>query len=123
LGASQNAIQQIATGLGYLGSGNVNALAGNQGLQSLLAISASRAGLDYAELLTSGLNGSDTNRLLEAMVKYLAEIADTTEQNKVVTSSYGNIFGLALSDIKSFQNMSSSVADIYKETMDYKSSN
>lgn len=122
LGASSNAVQQIATGLGYLGSGNVAALSGNQGLQSLLALSASKAGLDYAELLTNGLNGSDTNRLLNAMVKYLAEIADSTAENKVVTSSYGNIFGLAISDIKSFQNLQASATEIFGETLDYKAS-
>jgi len=122
LGASSNAVQQIATGLGYLGSGNVQALAGNTGLQNLLALSASRAGKDYAELLTSGLDASDINDLMKAMVEYLAEIADSTSQNKVVTSAYGNIFGLSLSDIRSFQNLSSSVSDIYSESMDYASS-
>lgn len=110
LGASSNAVQQIATGLGYLGSGNVQALAGNTGLQNLLALSASKAGLDYAGLLTNGMSGNDINRLMEAMVKYLSEIAEDTRENRVVTSSYGNIFGLSLSDVKSFANLSSSVS-------------
>ena len=108
--------------LGYLGSGNVQALAGNQGLQSLLALSASKAGLDYAELLTGGMSGSDINRLMESMVKYLAEIAKDTHDNKVVTSSYGNIFGLSMSDIKSFSNLSSSASEIYSENLNYASS-
>lgn len=120
LGASSNAVQQIATGLGYLGSGNVNALAGNTQLQSLLALSASKAGLDYAELLTGGLTARDTNELLKAMVGYLSDIADSTAQNKVVTSAFGNVFGMSISDIKSFQNLSSSIGDIYQETLDYK---
>ena len=122
LGASSNAVQQIATGLGYLGSGNVQALAGNTGLQNLLALSASKAGLDYAGLLTNGMNGNDINRLMEAMVKYLSEIAEDTRENRVVTSSYGNIFGLSLSDVKSFANLSSSVSQIFGENMTYASS-
>lgn len=119
LGASSNAVQQIATGLGYLGSGNVLALAGNTGLQNLLALSASKAGKDYAQLLTNGMNASDINDLMKAMVQYLAEIAEDTRKNKVVTSSYGNIFGLSLSDIRSFSNLSSSALDIYSENLDY----
>ena len=119
VGASSNAIQQIATGLGYLGSGNVNALAGNQNLQTLLAMSASRAGKDYATLLTSGLTASDTNDLLRAMVEYLAEIAQSTEENKVVASAFGNVFGLSLSDIKSFANLSSTVGNIFDEALTY----
>lgn len=122
LGASSNAVQQIATGLGYLGSGNVSALAGNQGLQSLLALSASKAGKDYAQLLTDGMNASDINELMKAMVEYLSQIAEDTRKNKVVTSSYGNIFGLSMSDIKSFSNLSSSASDIYSENLNYASS-
>ena len=119
LGASDNIVQQIATGLGYLGSGNVQALSGNTALTNLLALSSSRAGLDYAELLTEGLNASDANELLKAMVEYLAEIADSTAQNKVVTSAFGNVFGMSVSDIKSFQNLQSSIEDIYNETLSY----
>lgn len=118
-GASQSAIQQLATGLGYLGSGNVEALSSNQGLQTLLALSASRAGKDYATMLTDGLNASDVNDLLKAMIDYLAEIADSTAQNKVVTSAYGNIFGLSVSDIKSFANLSELSDTIYNESLSY----
>lgn len=119
LGASSNAIQQIATGLGYLGSGNVQALSGNSNLQTLLAMSASRAGLDYAQLLTGGLNARDTNELLKSMVEYLAEIADSTSENKVVRSAYGNVFGLSLSDIKGFSNLASSIPTIYSDNLSY----
>jgi hypothetical protein len=85
----------------------------------LLALSSSKAGLDYADLLTKGLNASDANELLKAMVEYLAEIADSTAQNKVVTSAFGNVFGMSVSDIKSFQNLQSSIEDIYNETLSY----
>lgn len=120
-GASSNAIQQIAQGIGYLGSGNVNALSSNQGLQSLLAISASRAGLDYGQLLTGGLNATNTNRLLAEMVSYLAEIAQSTSENKVTTSAFGNIFGLSLSDIKAFANLSTTSGNLFSDMLSYES--
>ena len=82
-------------------------------------MSASRAGLDYAGLLTGGLNARDVNELLRSMVEYLAEIADSTAENKVVTSAYGNVFGLALSDIKGFSNLASSIPSIYSENLSY----
>ena len=82
-------------------------------------MSSSRAGLDYASLLTSGLNAENTNRLLKAMVDYLAEIADSTSENNVVRSAFGNVFGMAVSDIRSFQNLASSTNEIYNEILDY----
>ena len=56
LGASNDLISQIAQGLNYIGTGNVQALASNSPLQTLFAMSASRAtGVDYADLLVGGL--------------------------------------------------------------------
>lgn len=121
VGGSSSAIQQIAQGIGNLGSGNVQALSGTP-MQTLLALSASKAGLDYAGMLTSGITASETNRLLKAMVEYLSEIADSTSENKVVTSAFGNVLGLSLSDIKSFKNLAANSSDIFNENMTFKSS-
>ena len=86
-----------------------------------MAISASKAGLDYAELLTGGLTAEDTNKLLNAMVKYLADIAESTKSNRVVTSAFGNVFGMSLSDIKSFANLGDTAAGIFGEALSYES--
>ena len=107
LGLSSEAVQSIATALGYLGSGNISALSSNQSLQNLLVMSANESGtLDFASLLTEGLDASSTNTLLESMVKYLQEIAST--ENNVVRSEYAQLFGLSASDLIAIKNLSAS---------------
>lgn len=102
IGFNSTTLQQIATGIGYIGSGNISALASNSGLQSLLAMSSSKAGLDYSELLVKGLDSSNTNKLLEAMVGYLQEIAGN---NNVVKAQYSELYNLTVSDLKAVQTL------------------
>lgn len=106
LGMSSNAVSSIAEGINYLATGNVSALASNNSLQTLFAMSASKAGLNYSDLLLQGMNATNTNKLLESMVRYLKEIADNSD-NQVVKGAYGNIFNMSMSDFKSIQNLSS----------------
>lgn len=106
LGVSENTLASIATGLGYLGSGNVSALASNTGLQNLLVMAASRAGLDYGSLLTGGLTPSTTSRLLSSIVGLGQSIAGSG--NNVVMSQYASLFGLSVSDIVSLTNLTAS---------------
>ena len=103
LGVSENTISALATGLGYLGSGNVSALAGNTALQNLLVMAASNAGLDYGSLLTGGLNARTTNALLSSIVGIGQNIAYSG--NNVVRSQYANLFGLNVSDLVSLTNI------------------
>lgn len=103
LGLSDAFVGQVAQGINYLGTGNVQALAGNSALQTLMAMSASRAGIPYGETLIGGLNASTTNKLLQSMVEYLQEIAGDT--NKVVKSAYGDIFGFSQSDLRAIGNL------------------
>lgn len=119
VGMSQGAISSISTALGQLGSGNINALMGNTAMQNLLAMSASKAGLSYSEMLTDGLNASELNDLMGSMVSYLARIAGS--DNNVVKSQYANIFGMSMSDLKAISNLSSSLVDIHDSTLDYSS--
>lgn len=109
VGMSSGSVENIASALGMLGSGDVSGLAGNSAMQNLLVMSASKAGLSYANLLTGGLTASDTNSLLSSMVEYLAEIAGS---NKVVQNQYAKVFGMSMSDILSASNLKSSVAQI-----------
>ena len=106
VGVSDTALQSIATGLGYLGSGNVSGLSSNTALQNLLVMASSRAGLDYSSMLTGGLTASDTNKLMKSLVNYMQNIS--TSGNNVVRSELANIFGLTVSDLKSISNLSSS---------------
>ena len=117
VGFSDSAVSSISQALGYLGSGDVSSLSGNSSMQNLMVMSANKAGLSYSKILTDGLNASDANDLLEAMVEYLAEIAQGT--NNVVKSQYASVFGMSVSDLAAVSNLSPSVSSIKGSTMSY----
>lgn len=119
VGMSSSGISSIASALGMLGSGDVSGLASNQEMQNLLVMSASKAGLSYAELLTEGLDASETNSLMKAMVEYLSDISTS---NKVVQNQYAKIFGMSMSDITAAGNLGSSVKNVYNQNETYSSS-
>lgn len=120
LGMSDQAVQSIATGINYLGTGNVSALNSNSALQTLLAMSASKAGgKSYADMLTTGLTSDDTNKLLKAMIEYLAEIAES-QDNMVTKSAYAELFGMSVTDLSSFASLTTKeINDLYKNTVSY----
>ena len=107
LGLSSTTVTQIAEGVNYLATGNVSALASNNSLQTLMAMSASNAGLDFAELMLEGLDAESTNKLLQSMVLYLKDIAENSD-SQVVKSAYGDIFNMSLSDLTAFSNITTS---------------
>lgn len=104
VGMSDNTVSGLATALGYLGSGNVSALS-NSEYQSLLVMAASRAGLNYSDMLVNGLNSATTNTLLNSMTEYLKEIASGT--NQVVKSELASTFGVSVSDLTAALNLNS----------------
>ena len=110
VGMSENAINQIAQGLNLLGSGNVSQLTGNDQLNTLFAMSAQRAGLSYAQLLTTGVSDENVDKLLRSMIEYLQSIAENTS-SEVLRNEYGRIFGgLSVSDLRAIQNLT--LADV-----------
>jgi hypothetical protein len=121
LGASNELINQIAQGLNYIGTGNVQALANNSPLQTLFAMSASRArGVDYADLLVGGLTTEKTNELLKSMVEYLKEIAEDNKNNNVVKSAYGDLYSMSLADMRAVTSLTSNdISSIYSQNMSY----
>ena len=119
LGMSSSAISGIAEGINYLATGNVQALASNNSLQTLFAMSSARAGLSYSDLLLQGLNASNTNKLLQSMVTYLKEIAEGSP-NKVVRGAYGDIFNLSASDFRAIQNLTAGdISNISSSVLSY----
>lgn len=120
LGMSSQATSAIATGLQYLGTGNVTALSSNPALQTLFAMSASRGGSrSYADLLTGGLTSEDTNKLLRGMITYLAEIVQNQE-NQVTTSAYAELFGMSVTDLRTFASLTTSeIQHLYDTTSSY----
>lgn len=117
VGLSDRGANTIAEGLNYLGSGNISALSGNESLQTLMAMSASKAGLSYADILTNGLDAGKTNQLLTAMVNYLSEIAEG--DNMVVKSEYGRILGLTIADLKAISSIKGDVGALAGQTKSY----
>ncbi len=107
LGMSNETLTQIATGINYLATGDVQNLSNNTQLQTLMAMSASYAGISYSDMLVEGLNASTTNKLMESMVTYLKTIAENSD-NQVVRSAYGDVFNLSMSDMRAISNLTAS---------------
>lgn len=119
VGISQSAIESITEGLNYLATGDVTSLSSNESLQTLLAMSSSKANLEYSELLLKGLDASNTNKLLASMVQYLKEIADNSE-NQVVRSAYKDVLGISVSDMRAISNLSQGdINSIASEVMSF----
>ncbi len=120
LGVSGDAVQNIAQGLGYLGSGNIEQLSGNEALMSLLAMSASKGGTSISEILTGGLTAQKTNELLYGMIQYLSEIANNTDSNNVTRASIAQVFGLTNTDLRSISNLNATdINHIYNTSLNY----
>lgn len=118
VGLSDNTISNLAQAIGYLGSGNIAGLQGMEGMRNLLIMASARTpSLNYANMLTEGLDSSQTNQLLKAVVEYIQEIASTN--NKVVQAQYASLFGITLSDMTAAKNLKTSLNDIANSTMTY----
>jgi hypothetical protein len=120
VGMSQNAVTTIANALGQIASGQVDALTGN-GAGNLLVMAANEAGLSIAEILAEGLDSKNTNKLLQATVNYLAEIAESSKGNNVVQQQLANVFGVKASDLKAAVNLAEpgSTNDIFGKNLTY----
>ena len=105
VGFSDQGISLIADAINSLGSGNVEALSSNENAMNLVAMSASRIGLNIGEILNNGLNSNTTNQLLCSMVEYLQEIARNSKDNQVAKNALAGAFGLTMSDIRSVTNL------------------
>ena len=120
VGVSDSAVNTIAEGLNLLGTGNVTALNSNESMQTLMAMSAAKAGVSYADILTGGLDAETTNKLLKSMVEYLQSIANNTDNNQVTKSAYANLFGISATDIRAISNLTQDdVNNISKQTLNY----
>lgn len=115
-GLSEATAQSIAQAVGYLGSGDIGSLS-NSNMQNLLVMSASKAGLNYSDLLTNGLNAENTNKLLYAMADYMAGMS--AGGNNVTKSQLAQTFGVSISDLTAAKQLSSSFKSIYNNMMRY----
>lgn len=113
-----NNTQGLADALGKLAAGDISAVT-DGGYGNLLVMAANKANLSIAEILEDGLDDSETNALMTAMVEYLSGIYNETKDNKVVAQQFANVYGLTASDLKAAANLASSTENIYKNNLNY----
>jgi hypothetical protein len=120
VGMSDGAVRDISTALGQIGAGQIEGIT-NGGAGNLIIMAANDAGLSIADILTGGLDAKDTNKLMQAMVNYLAELAESAKDNNVVQQQLANVFGVKASDLRAATNLTSkgSVSNIYGNSMTY----
>ena len=118
VGVNSGTLQTIAQGINYLGTGDVESLAGNSSLQNLFVMAANRKNLNYSDMLSNGVNAQQVNTLLEGIVEYIQEIASNS--NNVVKKQFAQLFGMTMSDMVAFKNLSSStIESLYDSAMTY----
>lgn len=120
VGMSQGSVQSISDALGKIAAGQIEGLT-NGGAGNLLIMAANEAGLSVADILTGGINSDDTNKLLEASVNYLAELADSAADNRVVQQQLADVFGVKASDLRAATNLvtKGSVKSIVGNSLNY----
>lgn len=118
VGVNSGTLQTIAQGINYLGTGDVESLAGNSSLQNLFVMAANRKNLNYSDMLSNGVNAQQVNTLLEGIVEHIQEIASNS--NNVVKKQFAQLFGMTMSDMVAFKNLSSStIESLYDSAMTY----
>ena len=110
----------LASAFGQIAAGDVEGIT-KSGIGNLLVMAANDAGLSVADILNSGINAQDTNKLFRAMVEYLAKIYEETKDSRVVAQQYANVYGLNASDLKAAANLSNSVMAVSTSNLDYNS--
>lgn len=114
VGMSNEAVTSIATTFGQIAAGQIEGVT-NGGSGNLLIMAANEAGISIADILREGLDVKNTNNLMEAMVTFLAEIAESTSDNRVVQQQLANVYGLKASDLKAVTNLQIDTADLAKD--------
>lgn len=119
LGMDSSTVNTIAKGINYLATGDVTNLSNSSSLQTLFAMSAANANLEYSEILLRGLDPKTTNELMRSMVEYLKKIAEESENN-VVRSAYSDIFELSVADMRAISNLTTSeISQLHNTVMSY----
>ena len=104
VGVSDSTVTKLATAIGQLASGDISGITSG-GANNLLIMAANEAGVSLEGILKNGLDASQTNILLQAMVNYLANIYNETKGSKVLQQQFANIYNLTASDLKAVTNL------------------
>ena len=104
VGVSDSTVTKLATAIGQLASGDISGITSG-GANNLLIMAANEAGVSLEGILKNGLDASQTNILLQAMVNYLANIYNETKGSKVLQQQFANVYNLTASDLKAVTNL------------------
>ena len=115
-GLSESSATNLAQAIGYLGSGNIEALSGTN-LLNLITMAATKSGQDIGALLSGGLDKTSANNLMQAIVSYMAELSENT--SNVVKSELASTFGLTVSDLVAAKQLQPSMGSIYGNDLSY----
>ena len=118
VGMSQNAVSGIAQAFGQLAAGDISGLTSG-GMGNLMIMAANQAGLSIADILADGIDDSDTNRLMYAMVDYLQIIAAESSNSRVVQQQLAKVYGLSASDLRAATNLRGSMGGISSSSLSY----
>ena len=119
-GGSTSSATSIAEALGKIGSGDFSSL--GEGMQNLMVMAASRAGLSYADLLMGGLDSSKSEALLTSLLSYVANMSNMGGGSNVAMNAVAKMFGVTVSDIRAAQQMNVSgirVSDVSSDISDF----
>ena len=111
VGMSNKAVSSIADAIGKIAAGDISGITSG-GSGNLAIMAANQAGLSIADILADGLDASNTNKLMKAMVEYLSGIYDNSKDSKVVQQQLANVYGLTASDLKAIKNLTSADTSI-----------
>lgn len=118
VGVNESTLTSIAQGINALATGDVDYLTSNSAMQNLLVMSASRVGLNYGDILSRGLSSSDVNILLKSVIEYIQTILQSN--NNVVKKQYASLFGVTISDLAAFSNLTNdTINNLYNTVLSY----
>jgi len=117
VGMSSGAVSSIAQAIGQVASGDIQGL--SSGMQNLIAMALTKTSMSYDQLLTGGVSAVQLNELMNAIVSYLQDIANNSDNN-VVQKTLSGVFGVTLSDIKAATNLTQQdIATLTKYSQSY----
>ena len=117
VGMDQSTVTSIASAVGKLAAGDISALTdGSYG--NLLVMAANQAGLSIADILSDGLNASESDSLMLAMVNYMSDLYGSTD-SRVVQQQLAGVYGVNASDLKAATNLASKTSKVYGRSLSY----
>lgn len=118
VGVSDSTILALAQGIGYLASGDVDALTSNDSLQQLLAMSIAYSGssTSYGEMLLNGMTVEDVSSVMTGFFNLINQVYSTSD-NLVALNQYADIFNLSVSDLASVLNLTANDIELISQDM------